>query len=132
VVYGLTAVLLAAAILSPCYEHHQRRFALLLGIPTVLLSLGGHALPGEAGVPVLLAGHLFGASALIVRSLFGAPALSFDGVLGAVCGYLFLGLGWAVLYALAEGFRPEAGRGRRAGPARAGVVPGPPTAGAVV
>jgi tRNA A58 N-methylase Trm61 len=28
--------------------------------------------------------------------------------------------------------RPEAGRGRRAGPARAGVVPGPPTAGAVV
>jgi hypothetical protein len=61
---------------------------------------------------VLLAGHLcevlflFGASALIVRSLFTARTLTFDGVLGAVCGYLFLGLGWAVLYSLAEGFRP--------------------------
>jgi hypothetical protein len=61
---------------------------------------------------VLLAGRLcqvlflFGASALIVRSLFAAPALTFDSALGAVCGYLFLGLGWAVLYALAEGFRP--------------------------
>src|SRR5262252_5149746 len=75
---GLMALLLVAAILSLCFERHQRLFALLLGVPTVLLSLGGHALPGEAGVPVLLAGHLcevlflFGASALIVRSLFVA------------------------------------------------------------
>src|SRR5262249_36824172 len=90
----------------------QRLFALLLGIPTVLLSLGGHALPAPGGAPVLLAGHLcavlflLGASVLIVRSLFGARTLTFDSVLGAVCGYLFLGLGWAVLYALVEEFRP--------------------------
>src|SRR5262249_55656768 len=90
----------------------QRLFALLLGIPTVLLSLGGHALPGEASGPVLFAGHLcavlflFGASALLVRSLVGARTLAFHNILGAVCGYLFLGLGWAVLYALIEGFRP--------------------------
>src|SRR5215213_8865315 len=44
---GLTALLLVAAILSLCFERHQRLFALLLGIPTVLLSLGGHALPGR-------------------------------------------------------------------------------------
>src|SRR5262245_13398345 len=109
---GLTAVLVVAATLSPCFERHQRLFALLLGTPTVLLSLGGHALPGEAGVPVLLAGHLcevlflFGASVRLVRSLFTARTLTFDSVLGAVCGYLFLGLGWALLYPLAEGFRP--------------------------
>jgi hypothetical protein len=109
---GLTALLMVAAILSLCFERHQRLFALLLGVPTVLLSLGGHALPGEAGVPVLLVGHLcevlflFGASVPIVRSLFVVRTLTFDCVLGAVCGYLFLGLGWAVLYALAEGFRP--------------------------
>src|SRR5262249_6244139 len=36
---GLTALLLVAAILSLCFERHQRLFALLLGIPTVLLSL---------------------------------------------------------------------------------------------
>jgi hypothetical protein len=91
---------------------HQRLFALLLGIPTVLLSVGGHALPGEASPPVLLAGHLcevlflLGASVLIVRALFGARTLTFDSILGAVCGYLFLGLAWAVVYALIEGFRP--------------------------
>jgi hypothetical protein len=109
---GLLALLLVAAILSLCFERHQRLFALLLGIPTVLLSVGGHALPGQASAAVLLAGHLcavlflLGASVLIVKSLFGARTLTFDSVLGAVCGYLFLGLGWAVLYALIEGFRP--------------------------
>ena len=109
---GLLALLLVAAILSLCFERHQRLFALLLGIPTVLLSLGGHTLPGEASAPVLLAGHLcevlflFGASVRIVKSLFSARPLTFDSILGAVCGYLFLGLAWAVLYALIEGFRP--------------------------
>jgi hypothetical protein len=101
---GLMALLLVAAILALCFERRQRLFALLLGIPTVLLSVGGHALPAGASAPVLLAGHLcevlflFGAAALIVRALFSARTLTFDSILGAVCGYLFLGLGWAVLY----------------------------------
>ena len=109
---GLTALLLVAAIESLCFERRQRLFALLLGTPTVLLSVGGHALPGEASAPVLVAGHvcevlfLLGASVLIVKSLFTAPTLTFDSILGAACGYLFLGLAWAVLYAMIEGFRP--------------------------
>jgi hypothetical protein len=109
---GLMALLMVAAILPLCFERHQRWFAPLLGIPTVLLSLGGHALPDQASAPVLLAGHLcevlflLGASVLIVKSLFGARTLTFDSILGAICGYLFLGLGWAVLYSLIEGFRP--------------------------
>src|SRR5262249_1290662 len=109
---GLMALLMLAAILSLCFERHQRLLALLLGIPTVLLSLGGHVLPGEVSVPVLFAWllcavlFLFGASVLIVKSLFSSLALTFDSILGAVCGYLFLGLGWAVLYVLIEGFRP--------------------------
>jgi hypothetical protein len=109
---GLMALLLVAAVLSLCFERRQRLFALLLGIPTILLSLGGHALPEQASGPVLFAGHLcevlflFGASALIVRSLFTVATLTFDSILGTVCGYLFLGLGWAVLYALIEGFWP--------------------------
>ena len=106
------ALLMVAAILSLCFERRQRLFALLLGIPTALLSVGGHALPEGVSAPVLLVGHLcevlflFGASALIVRSLFSARTLTFDSILGAVCGYLFLGLGWAVLYSMIEGFRP--------------------------
>jgi hypothetical protein len=109
---GLMALLLVAAILSLCFERHQRLLALVLGIPTILFSVGGHALAGETSVAVLLAGHLcavlflFGASVLIVKWLFSAPTLKFDSILGVVCGYLFLGLGWAVLYMMIEGFRP--------------------------
>jgi hypothetical protein len=108
----LMSLLMVAVILSLCFERHQRLFALLLGIPTILLSLGGHAVPEEASAPVLLAGHLcevlflLGASVLIVKALFGARTLTLDSILGAVCGYLFLGLAWAGLYALIEEFRP--------------------------
>jgi hypothetical protein len=110
---GLMALLLVAAILALCFERHQRFFALLLGVPTVLLSVGGHALPGEASEPVLLVGHLcealflLGASVLIVKSLFSARTVTFDSILGALCGYLFLGLEWAVFYSLIEEFRPS-------------------------
>jgi hypothetical protein len=109
---GLMVLLLVAAILSLCFDRHQRLFVLLLGIPTVLLSVGGHALPGKGSAPVLLAGHLcealflFGASVLIVKALFSVRTLTFDSILGAVCGYLFLGLAWAVLYSMIEEFRP--------------------------
>jgi hypothetical protein len=108
----LMSLLMLAAILSLCFERHQRLFALLVGIPTILFSLGGHALPGEVSLWVLFLGHLcevlflFGAAGLIVRSLFGARSLTFDSIFGAVCGYLFLGLGWAVLYSMIESFRP--------------------------
>src|SRR5262245_41463998 len=37
---GLMALLLVAVLLALCFERPQRLFALLLGIPTVLLSLG--------------------------------------------------------------------------------------------
>src|SRR5262245_66650964 len=55
---GLMALLMVAAILSLCFERHQRLFALLLGVPTVLLFVGGHALPGEASAHALFAGHI--------------------------------------------------------------------------
>jgi hypothetical protein len=47
-----------------------------------------------------------GAACLIVRSFFQRDHVSFDSILGAVCGYLFLGLGWAVCYAIIENFHP--------------------------
>jgi hypothetical protein len=108
----ITSLLMLAAILSLCFERHQRLFALLLGIPTILLTLGGHALPEEASIGVLFAGHLcailfcFGAAMQIVKWLFSARNLTFDSVLGATCGYLFLGLGWAVLYSMVEAIHP--------------------------
>jgi len=106
------SLLMLAAILSLCFEPRQRLFALILGIPTISFSLGGHALPGIVGSGVLIVGHvfevlfLFGAAALIVKSLFHNRSINFDSILGAVCGYLFLGLAWAVLYSIIESFHP--------------------------
>lgn len=108
----LSSLSVLAAILSLCLDRRQRAFALLLGTPTILLSLGAPALPQSAGSVALTAGHLcailffLGAAALIVRSLFSGADLTFDSILGAVCGYLFLGLGWAVAYSLVEGLAP--------------------------
>jgi hypothetical protein len=116
---ALLSMLVLAGILSLCCERQQRLFALLVGVPSVLFSVGGHALTGETSKWVLFAGHLcqvlflLGAAVVIVRSMFGSGALTFDSIAGAVCGYLFLGLGWAVIYSMIESFWPgsfEAGQ----------------------
>lgn len=109
---GLLSLLMLAIILSLCIESRQRRFAVLLGVPTILLAVVGHTLPAGIGRWALLLGHLcevaflFASAGLIVRSLFNSDALSADSIFGTVCGYLFLGLGWAVVYLVIEGFRP--------------------------
>lgn len=109
---GLMALVLLAAILSLCFDRRQRMFALLLGIPTILFCLGGHALSGTANLWVLFLGHLcgvlflFGSAGLIVKSLFNTRSLTFDSVFGAVCGYLFLGLAWGMSYSMIETLQP--------------------------
>jgi hypothetical protein len=101
---AILAVIVLAAVVSLCMESRQRMFALVLGLPTVLLTAGGLTLSGNVGSLAIWLGHLcaivflFGAAALIVQSLFASPIQSFDRILGAVCGYLFLGLGWAMIY----------------------------------
>ena len=107
------SLLMLAVVLSLCVESRQRRFAILLGVPTILLAVVGHTLPQGIGRWALVLGHLcevaflFGSAGLIVKSLFNSDALSADSIFGAVCGYLLLGLGWAVLYLMIEGFRPN-------------------------
>lgn len=109
---GLLHVLMVAAIVSLCFERRQRLFAIATGVPTVVLSLGGHAYSGAGSSMILLGGQicevvfLFGSAGLIVRSLFHTSSMSFDSILGAVCGYLFLGLGWAVVCLMIEHYSP--------------------------
>jgi hypothetical protein len=108
----ISSLLLLAIIVSLCFEPRQRWFALVLGVPTILLSLGGYAFTGNLRAGLFFAGalcevlFLFGAALLIVRALFTLRPLTVDSLLGAICGYLFLGLGWAVLYVFIEGLHP--------------------------
>src|SRR5262245_46477387 len=109
---ALMSLLMLAAILPLCFERRQRLLAVTLGIPTILFSIGGHALSGTIGAWLLFIARLcetmffLGAAGLIVRSLFNLRDLTVDSIFGAVCGYVFLGLGWAVLYSMIEEFRP--------------------------
>lgn len=99
-------------LLSFFPDKKKRRVALALGIPTVLLSLGGHLLSAQLHEGVVLVGHClavvfyFWAAALIVGSLFRVKELTPDSVFGAIGGYLLLGMAWGVLYSMLDTLWP--------------------------
>lgn len=109
---GILSLLVLAAISSLCFDRGSRLYVLMVGIPSVLFSVGGHALTGTVGTSVLFAGHLcqvtflFGAAFLIVKAIIGTRSITIDSVSGAVCGYLFVGLGWAVICSMIETHSP--------------------------
>ena len=100
-----------ALLLSFCPDKRKRLVAIAFGIPTGLLSLGGHLLP-QPHNSVVLIGHClavvfyFWAAVLIVASLFRRHELSLDSVFGAICGYLLLGMAWGVLYSMLDAIWP--------------------------
>lgn len=97
-----------ALLLSFSPDKNRRLVAIAFGIPTGLLSLGGHLLGGQPSNTVILIGHCLvvgfysWGAAVIVASLFRPQVLSLDSVFGAICGYLLLGMAWAVLYSLLD------------------------------
>jgi hypothetical protein len=101
-----------ALLLSFCHERKNRSAALIFAIPTALLSLGGHLLVDQVNNTVVLIGHslavvfYFFSAALIVASLFRRQPLSLDSIFGAICGYLLLGMAWAVLYSMLDAVWP--------------------------
>jgi Ion channel len=101
-----------ALLLSLCPDKAQRPAAIAIGVPTGLLSLGGHLLADRPRDWVVLLGHglavvfCFWAAVTIVASLVRRRAVSLDGVFGAVCGYLLLGMAWGVLYSMLDTVKP--------------------------
>ncbi len=101
-----------ALLLAFGQDRRKRFFAIALGIPTVLLSGGGHFLATEQDNAAILTGHglgvvfYFWAAVIIVASLVRTPNLSLDSVFGAICGYLLLGMAWGVLYSMLDTIWP--------------------------
>jgi hypothetical protein len=93
---------MVAAIVSLCFEPQQRLFALLLGIPSVVLSLVSHVTTGAISQSALLMGHFAKSSSWFcgsdVKSLFGPAGLSSDSILGATCGCLSWVLGGQIYH----------------------------------
>lgn len=97
-----------ALLLSFCPDKRRRVVALALGVPTGLLSLGGHLLTDQPTNAVVMIGHGLAiifyawAAVLIITSLFRRQELSLDSVFGVICGYLLLGAAWGVLFSMLD------------------------------
>lgn len=102
----LFAAVLVVLVLTLALDRAWRVVASMLCIPAVLLIIGGHVLPSTAQNMILTAGHAIGAlffvavTGKIVHSLFASQELSLDSIFGAICGYLLLGVAWALIYAM--------------------------------
>lgn len=109
---ALLMLVTVALLLSFCPDKKKRLVAIAFGIPTGVLSLGGHLLTAQPHNSVVLIGHClavmfyFWAAVLIVASLFRRQVLSLDSVFGAICGYLLLGMAWGVLYSMLDTIWP--------------------------
>jgi hypothetical protein len=83
-----------------------RVVAFVLCIPAATLLLGGRFLTSSAQVVSVTAGHAIGAlffiavAGKIVQSIFTSRDVSLDSIFGAICGYLLLGVAWALTYAM--------------------------------
>jgi hypothetical protein len=112
----LLLIVVAAAILS----HAEHRFFCWIGAAaggaSVLLTVCGYSLADPAGLRLVLAGHVLGAAFLIGSALVTVSAalrsreLTLDSVFGVVCGYLLLGVAWALFYSLADYLDPASFR----------------------
>jgi voltage-gated potassium channel len=101
-----------ALLLSFSPDKKKRLFAFGIGLPTGVLSLGGHVFSARPDNAVVLIGHClavafyFWAAVVIVVSLVRSKALSLDSIFGTICGYLLLGMAWGVLYSMLDTIWP--------------------------
>jgi len=108
----LIAGVCAAIILVTFDERWERRLALLLLLPAIVMMVALYVVSPALARPAVVAYHLFlvlfigFAVGVIVRDIFRRRAISFDEVVGAFCGYLMLGLVWGNLYVLVESLAP--------------------------
>ncbi len=101
------SLLIVAVLLLVFEEKEHRRIAITLGLAAFLAVWVSHWLGGWPGRLVLIGAYLL-AVAFLGFSLFGilrtvlARDPSGDAILGAVCGYLLLGIIWTFLYSAVD------------------------------
>ena len=108
----LWSIVLIVTIFAISDVRWQRFVGLGLGAPILLAIWGRHLVSGAAAetfeVPAFgLAVVFFGIVAVMVMRHLVKYEVTADNVAGAVCAYLFLGLGIGVLYAIIETLRPH-------------------------
>jgi hypothetical protein len=111
---ALFAFVMVVFVLALAQDKVWRIIALILCVPAAILSIGGHLLSPSASAVSMSIGHAIGAIfflAITVKigvSLFRSQELSLDSIFGAICGYMLLGVAWALMYAMLHASSPEA------------------------
>ena len=112
-VYELLVALTAVGVLLVVFTFGwERRVAVMLAVPAIVLTVFRYALPEGILAPYVVTYHasvaLFLAFAVgvIVRDIFLVRAITLDALLGAFAGYLLLGVAWGGLYAAVELLAP--------------------------
>jgi hypothetical protein len=105
-------LVIVALLFSFSRDRKWRAPAYMLGILAALLSMAGHVVAGWDHAVALLIGHLMGATllllglAVVVKAILISPERTLDSVFGAICGYLLLGMAWALLYSVVDSVWP--------------------------
>jgi hypothetical protein len=103
----LFSLLMGAVLLLVLEQRELRITAISLGLASFCGIWFGHALGGAAGHVLVVGSHLVAACVFafalyhILRAIL-AGHVSGDAIFGAVCGYLLLGIIWALLYSAIE------------------------------
>ena len=105
------SVLIVAVLLMVFEERELRRTAFSLGLAAFLGIWVTHAVGGSVGRVCLVGAYLL-AACFFAFALYGIlqaifiQQVSGDAILGAVCGYLLLGIIWSLLYYAVETASP--------------------------
>ena len=103
----LFSLLIGAVLLLVLERPEHRLTAVAIGLISVLGVWIGHALGGSPGRAFIVGSQLLAACvfAFALYRIIGAilaNRVSGDAIFGAVCGYLLLGIIWALLYSAVE------------------------------
>ena len=110
---ALFVFVMVILVLASAQDKVWRVIACILCVPAAALLIGGHFLTSSAQVVSATAGQAIGAlffvavAGKIIRSIFMLRQLSLDSIFGAICGYLLLGVAWALTYAMMHAANPE-------------------------
>ena len=105
------SLLIVAVLLLVFEEREHRRIAISLGLAAFLGVWASHALSGSASRLLLVGAHLL-AACFFALALYGilrailVKQVSGNAILGAVCGYVLLGIIWSLLYSAVETASP--------------------------
>ena len=105
------SLLILAVLLFVFEQRRHRRTAFSIGLAAMVGTWVGYGLPGALGTAIVVLALLAAACVFLFALCRILPAIfvkdpSWDALLGAVCGYLLLGIIWTVLYRAVETASP--------------------------